>query len=45
MAAAREEGLEVLSPAEAAAKGDLVMILAPDEFQAALFRDGHRARA
>ena len=39
VAAAREEGLEVLSPAEAAAKGDLVMILAPDEFQAALFRD------
>jgi ketol-acid reductoisomerase len=38
VAAAREEGLEVLSPAEAAAKGDLVMILAPDEFQAALFR-------
>ena len=37
VAAAREEGLEVLSPAEAAAKGDLVMILAPDEFQAALF--------
>ena len=28
----------MLSPAEAAAKGDLVMILAPDEFQAALFR-------
>ncbi len=39
VAAAREEGLEVLSPADAAAKGDLVMILAPDEFQAALFRD------
>jgi ketol-acid reductoisomerase len=38
VAAAREEGLEVLSPADAAAKGDLVMILAPDEFQAALFR-------
>ena len=37
VAAAREEGLEVLSPADAAAKGDLVMILAPDEFQAALF--------
>ena len=37
VAAAREEGLEVLSPAEAAAKGDLVMILAPDETQAALF--------
>ncbi len=38
VAAAREEGLEVLSPADAAAKGDLVMILAPDEFQATLFR-------
>jgi len=37
VAAAREEGLEVLSPAEAAARGDLVMILAPDESQAALF--------
>jgi len=37
VAAASEEGLEVLSPAEAAAKGDLVMILAPDETQAALF--------
>jgi ketol-acid reductoisomerase len=34
--AAREEGLEVLSPAEAAAAGDLVMILTPDEFQARL---------
>ena len=37
VAAAGEEGLEVLSPSEAAAKGDLVMILAPDETQAALF--------
>ena len=36
VAAAREEGLEVLSPAEAAAAGDLVMILTPDEFQARL---------
>ena len=39
VAAAREEGLEVLSPAEAAAKGDLVMILTPDEGQAQIFRD------
>ena len=39
VAAAREQGLEVLSPAEAAATGDLVMILAPDEHQAALHRD------
>ncbi|MGD9697050.1 MAG: ketol-acid reductoisomerase [Thermoleophilia bacterium] len=37
--AAREQSLEVLTPAEAAAKADLVMILAPDELQAALFRD------
>ncbi|HMO00784.1 MAG TPA: ketol-acid reductoisomerase [Miltoncostaeaceae bacterium] len=39
VAEAREQGLEVLSPAEAAAKGDLVMILAPDEHQAKLFRE------
>jgi ketol-acid reductoisomerase len=39
VADAREHGLEVLSPAEAAAKGDLVMILAPDEHQAKLFRE------
>jgi len=39
VAAATEQGLEVLSPADAAAKGDLVMILAPDEHQAALHRD------
>ncbi|MBJ7455617.1 MAG: ketol-acid reductoisomerase [Thermoleophilia bacterium] len=36
VAAAKEEGLEVLSPAAAAAAGDLVMILTPDEFQAKL---------
>ena len=36
--AARQEGLEVLPPAEAARKGDLVMILAPDELQGELFR-------
>jgi ketol-acid reductoisomerase len=36
--AARQEGLEVLPPAEAAAKGDLIMILAPDERQGELFR-------
>ena len=36
--AARQEGLQVLPPAEAAAKGDLVMILAPDERQGELFR-------
>ncbi len=36
VAAAREEGLEILSPSAAAAAGDLVMILTPDEFQAKL---------
>ena len=36
--AARQEGLEVLPPAEAAARGDLIMILAPDELQGELFR-------
>jgi ketol-acid reductoisomerase len=39
VAAARAEGLEVLPPAEAAAKGDLVMILTPDELQARLHRE------
>ena len=39
VADAQEQGLEVLPPAEAAAKGDLVMILAPDEHQAKLFRE------
>jgi len=37
--AAREEGLEVLPPGEAAARGDLVMILTPDELQGQLHRD------
>jgi ketol-acid reductoisomerase len=36
--AAKQEGLEVLPPGEAAAKGDLIMILAPDELQGELFR-------
>ena len=36
--AARQEGLQVLAPAEAAATGDLVMILAPDERQGELYR-------
>ena len=39
VADAQEQGLEVLSPAEAAAKGDLVMILAPDEHQSKLYRE------
>jgi ketol-acid reductoisomerase len=37
--AAREEGLEVLPPDEAAARGDLVMVLAPDEHQGRLFAE------
>ena len=36
---AREAGIEVLSVADAAAKADLIMILTPDEHQAALYRD------
>src|SRR5262245_49750501 len=37
--AAKEQGLEVLPPPEAAARGALVMILAPDEHQARLYRE------
>ncbi len=40
--AAREEGLEVLTPREAAAGGDMVMILAPDEHAGPHLRRGHR---
>jgi ketol-acid reductoisomerase len=36
---AREHGLTVLPPGEAAARGDLVMILVPDELQADLYRE------
>ncbi len=36
---AREEGLEVLTPGEAAERGDLVMILTPDELQGRLHRE------
>ncbi len=39
VAKAKEAGLEVLDPAAAAAKGDLVMILVPDELQGDLFRE------
>lgn len=38
-AKARGEGLTVLPPAEAAARGDLVMMLVPDELQADIYRD------
>ncbi len=36
---ARDVGIEVLTAAEAAKRADLVMILTPDERQAALYRD------
>ncbi|WP_142847276.1 ketol-acid reductoisomerase [Telmatospirillum sp. J64-1] len=36
---AEAEGLKVMSPAEAAKWGDLVMILTPDELQAELYND------
>jgi ketol-acid reductoisomerase len=39
VAKAREQELTVMSPDEAAAKGDVVMILVPDELQGDLFRD------
>ncbi|MFC7203597.1 ketol-acid reductoisomerase [Haloferax namakaokahaiae] len=45
-AAAREDGLRVASPAEAAAEGDIVSILVPDTVQPAVFeeiRDGLEA--
>ncbi len=36
---AEAAGLEVLDPAEAAAKGDLVMILIPDQFQGPFYKE------
>ena len=36
---AEKEGLEVLSVEDAVAKADVVMILAPDEYQADIFKD------
>jgi ketol-acid reductoisomerase len=39
VAKAREQELTVMSPDEAAAKGDIVMILVPDELQGDVFRD------
>jgi len=38
-AKAEEEGLRVLTPAEAAAEADLVMVLAPDTAQASIYND------
>src|SRR4051794_38021052 len=37
---ASENGLEVASPAEASARGDVVMILAPDELHRSVWEDG-----
>ncbi len=37
--AAASAGLEVLSPEEAAERGDMVMVLTPDEHQAELYRE------
>ena len=39
VAKAREQELTVMTPGEAAAKGDIVMILVPDELQGDVFRD------
>ena len=36
---AEKEGLEVMSVEKAVAKADIVMILAPDEYQASIFKD------
>jgi ketol-acid reductoisomerase len=36
---AEDEGLRVLTPAEASAEADLIMVLAPDPAQRALYRD------
>ena len=39
IARAEKEGLEVLPVEKAVAKADIVMILAPDEYQASIFKD------
>ena len=39
---AEDAGLKVMSPAEAAKRADIVMVLVPDELQAALYRDDLR---
>ena len=36
---AKAYGLEVMAPAEAAAKGDIIMMLVPDEKQAGIYKD------
>ncbi|MDQ6605691.1 MAG: ketol-acid reductoisomerase [Actinomycetota bacterium] len=40
VAKAREHGLEVLEPADAASQGDLVMMLVPDELHGQIWEDG-----
>ncbi len=40
VAKARGHGLEVLDPADAASRGDLVMMLVPDELHAKVWEDG-----
>jgi len=39
VAPAKEAGFEVLPPAEAARKGDLIMVLVPDEFAAEVYQN------
>ena len=39
VAKAKEAGLEVVTPAEAAKWADVLMVLAPDEIQASLYRE------
>ena len=36
---AKDYGLEVMTPAEAAAAGDIIMMLTPDEKQADIYKD------
>jgi ketol-acid reductoisomerase len=40
VAKAKEHGLEVLEPADAASRGDLVMMLVPDELHGKIWEDG-----
>ncbi len=40
---AKDYGLEVMTPAEAAAAGDIIMMLTPDEKQADIYKDVIRA--
>ena len=40
-AKAKEAGLTVMTPAEAAEAGDIVMMLVPDEKQADIYKESH----